>query len=349
MIIKNSRMTSKTMLTMFAVTVLLIGVVSPAYSVQISDIEKQQLRTNLKITHEKLGTKMVEKSEKISRGEIIPKGDIPFVISWIDDATDTLKIGIDSDYLKTNDKVSPQKIKEILGADVPFEVTYGKVVRDGCSTRTSYCTPVIGGIKLQVPTNPQYPLSTVTIAAKKGTTSGFVMSGHGAYAIGKSVYQPTSPTSTNLFGTVDAISNWSTTDTSDSAFVKDLDSLRNAAANIYRTSTQQYTVTGYSTPSYQTHVQLTGYISGESDGFVISSTPITVSLNGATLTDQIVANYSTLDGDSGAPVYSYTTSAGPVTLYGIHVGQYCITPTNCPGKFFSKWSNVQTDLGVTLP
>jgi hypothetical protein len=342
-------MKNKAIFAMAVSVVLLIGTVSASYSVKIADNDKQQLRTDLKTAHEKIGVKLIEHSQKIAKGESISENDIPFVISWIDDATDTLKIGIDSDYLKTNDEVSTQKIKEVLGVDVPFAVTYGKISRDGCASRTSYCDPVIGGIQVSVPSNPEYGSSTVTIAAKKGSTQGFVMSGHGAYNTGYSVYQPTSSPSSNYFGTVDTISNWSTTDTSDSAFVKDLTSSRNAAANIYRTSSTQYTVTGYATPSYQTHVQLTGYVSGERDGYVISSTPITVSFDGSTLTDQIVANYITYGGDSGAPVYSYRTSAGPVTLYGIHVGTYCITPGDCPAKFFSKWSNVQTDLGVTLP
>lgn len=73
------------------------------------------------------------------------------------------------------------------------------------------------------------------------------------------------------------------------------------------------------------------------------------------LNDQSAANYSSSSGDSGAPVYSYATSASNVTLYGIHVGYGCLTDSSpCPSylkiKVFSPWNNVDSELNLdTIP
>ncbi|MFB5621067.1 MAG: hypothetical protein ACE5RC_08070, partial [Nitrosopumilus sp.] len=116
-----------------------------------------------------------------------------------------------------------------------------------------------------------------------------------------------------------------------------------------------YTASFTGTPGYGTHIQKTGYASGETDGYVLGTGLTVYDATYGSLVDQYAADYVSATGDSGSPVYNYRTSAGAVTLYGIHVGKVCLTDQNpCPSgniiTVFSKWIIVDNELGLnTVP
>ena len=76
------------------------------------------------------------------------------------------------------------------------------------------------------------------------------------------------------------------------------------------------------------------------------------------LNDQVVANYHSDMGDSGAPIFSLTGS-NTVNLLGQHVGKFCEVDLNsgtnygywCSGNtqgltVFSPWDQVASNLGI---
>lgn len=341
-------MTSKTMKTVLFASLIAamilpfsaMGIADAAPNENANDKAKDQIRKDKnKVAHEKLTKDITDKKFR---------DNIPLVLSYIDEDGKVVAL-VDKEGKETK-KTYEKRIKDLVGEDAEVQVNSGWFERDSCSSRYSNCDPLYGGIRVYV-SGEGY--STLTIGATDNSgVEGFVTSSH---AVGSGVNQDVRQPGSSSSGKVgDVETNPSLNNRkSDAAFV-DLSSSEDTSNKIYRTSSQQYTVTGTANPVYQTHVQKTGYTSGESSGYVLG-TGLTVYADGITSKDQVAANYYSLSGDSGAPVYSYSASAGNVSLYGIHVGKACLTNSNpCPSGYlitvFSKWSNVDSELGInTIP
>ena len=284
-------------------------------------------------------------SEKIENKEF---SDVPVIMTYIDSDGKVVAL-VDNQGTETKEEYS-KKIKGLVGHDAEVNINVGYFERDGCSSRTSNCDPLYGGIRIYVPGEGY---STLTIGATDNDgVDGFVTSSH---AVGTGTGQDVRQPSNNIFTKVgDVETNPSLNNRkSDAAFV-DLSGSEETSNKIFRTSSQQYTVTSTGNPVYSTHIQKTGYNSGETSGYVIG-TGLTVYADGFTSKDQVAANYYSISGDSGAPVYSYSSSADDVILYGIHVGKACLVDqVPCPSGYlitvFSKWSNVVSELDLdTIP
>jgi len=305
-------------------------------------------------TNDKVKDKTQKEKNKAAHQKLVKdindkkfRENIPLVLSYLDEDGKVITI-VDKNSKKSK-QIYEKRIKDHVGHDVEIKVNKGYFQRETCTSLTANCDPLYGGIKIS--TDAGY--STLTIGATNNNgVKGFVTSSHG---VGSGTSQDISQPEGILYKVGDVITNPSLDGrSSDAAFV-DLSSNEDTTNKIYRTSTTHYTVTGTSDPGYNTRVQKTGYTSGETDGYVIGTALTVYDDKWGQLIDQTAANYLSLDGDSGAPVYTYSTSANNVELYGIHVGYACLIDSNpCPSnlkiKVFSPWNNVVSELNlVTTP
>lgn len=342
----KEKMTSKKGKTLLFATIIAAMVIpiSATFTEDVfasADIKTQKMK-NLE-AHEKLTHKMMDRD----------LFDVPLVASFIDESTGKLMVIVDKDGEKSRSQYY-EIVKGIVGIDVEFELNLGYFERESCASRSSNCDPLYGGIAV-------YSSSTgdegsITIGATDDSSNiGFVMSGHvvGDGVTGIDITQG---------GTTDIVGEVITNPTlhnrySDAAFVE-LTSSEGNTDEIYYNSSNQYTVTGTGTASYLTRVLISGISVGIDDGYVVSSST-TVYDNYGTLLDQQVATYDSFVGDSGAPIFSYTTNpSGNVTLYGIHVGKLCLEFVEDIDEcdegdlqtVFSKWTNVVSELDLdTIP
>ena len=301
---------------------------------------KDQIQRDVnKTAHQKLTANMQDKSFR---------DNIPLVMSYLDVDGKVVTI-VDKDGEESKE-VYEEHIKEFVGRDVDMKINTGYFEREACDSRDSNCNPLYGGIKIQVVGEQK---STLTIGATNNDgVQGFVVSSH---AVGSGTTQDVLQPGGHRNKIGDVITNPDLDGrSSDVAFV-DLSGRERTTNEIFRTSTTHYAVTGTADPDLHTRVQKTGYYGGERDGYVIGTSLTVYDPTWGQLTDQYAANYHSMDGDSGAPVYSYRTTPGNVTLYGIHVGYGCMLDANpCPTewrlKVFSPWSNVESELGLdTIP
>ncbi|MCE9653570.1 MAG: S1 family peptidase [Nitrosarchaeum sp.] len=276
--------------------------------------------------------------------------DIPLVASYLD-ADGKLIAVVDKDGNDTKEGYA-KKIKDLVDNDIELSVHMGYFERESCTYRDSNCDPLYGGIKMY---QSIYPLTNGIGATNNNGVVGFVTSSH---AVGSGTGQDVMQGGTSsTYKVGDVLTNPSLNGRySDAAFV-DLNTVNGETTTnkIYRTSSTYYTASSTGTPGYGTHIQKTGYQSGETDGYVIGTGLTVYDATYGSLVDQYAADYTSVTGDSGSPVYSYRTTEGPVTLYGIHVGKVCLVSTSpCPSGYdvtvFSKWINVKNELGLnTVP
>lgn len=332
-------MTIKTIKTiLFAV--LITAMILPFAGMNLVDAANDKIKDNNKVANDILSKKMTDHDLT----------SIPLVASYLD-ADGKLVVVVDEKGKESKESYT-NKIKDLVGNDVELTVNIGYFERESCSSLSANCDPLYGGVKLY---QNIYPLSLGIGATNNNGVVGFVTSSHGVGSgTGQDVMQG-GTSSTYKIG--DVLTNPSLNGRySDAAFVDLNTSNGELTTNkIWKTSSTYYTVTSTGTPGYQTHIQKTGYNSGETSGYVIGTGLTVYDATYGTLVDQYAADYYSIVGDSGSPVYSYSASAGNVTLYGIHVGKVCLINQNpCPTGYsvtvFSKWINVDNELGLnTVP
>lgn len=334
---------TKNVLAGLAALVLTLAAFSPTLSqADLAFAEKtpvnntgQALQQELLSAHKKLTEKMVNHETK----------DIPLFLSYVAHNS-TLMVGID-DKAPLAKSVYKDRLTALLG-NIPMNVQLGHFVDQSCTSQTSQCSPLIGGIQVETSNGTYTGDSTLTLPdTLSDGTQGFIMSGHGAFGLTNiSVGQPTLST---VVGTVTENPSLSGTRQSDSAFVRN-NTGTTTANQIYG----GYTVIGKKTSSqagYQTPVEMQGISSGLQSGYVIGTGLTVTNPQGGTLQNQVAANYYSQNGDSGAPVFS-TPNSNNVYLYGIHVGIVCFggSGNTCSGGSFepiySPWEGIQSDLGV---
>jgi streptogrisin B len=221
---------------------------------------------------------------------------------------------------KTASKASIQEIPVVFSRDDLFQ--------DEVSGYDSYYRPIIGAIKV---TGQTGDWGTIGYAAKTSSgTKGYVTVQHLGTYVGYQMYQPTS----NAAGSVSKISSQH----ADACFVP----YSNVAAKIHVGGGVTRDVYGYdsSVPCNIWNNRLV-YISGASSG--LQSGHVggvgTLPEGGGPYYNMVYADYSSLPGDSGAPVF-YMPSGNRVLL-GVHKGTFS------GHKWFSPVSGVTSDLGVT--
>jgi hypothetical protein len=211
---------------------------------------------------------------------------------------------------------------------IPVVFMYGEEFIE--ESRSSYWRPLIGGIKI---TDSWTVDSTLSFAAfdRAAVEKGYVMSGHaavGAGGVGATIRQfyPAS------IGQVDAIGG----EYADAAWVN----YDNVDCSVYYTDDDDVReVYNYTDPEFGSTVYKSGEETGKTSGTVTVIYKDLTSSTFGTLKKQFKASYSSDGGDSGAPVFT-TTSSGKIVLYGVHWGS---TSTSA---CFSPISGVISDLEV---
>ena len=219
--------------------------------------------------------------------------------------------------------------------------------------------PLRGGLQLRSP--EQNSVGTLCLAATRGDRAGFVTCGHVAVRADTRLYQPRNSNAHDwLAGTVVAVSDYQDRASSDSAFVASATDIRKHA--IWKSSSADYTVDGiYDSPAAGIAVAMQGASTKTKlrDG-VICAKNVTVTFEDrGVLTGQLLANYLSAEGDSGAPVF-HVAGETSVFLVGLNVGVTAPEHADprpdphewppCKGFYavVSPWMNVERDLDLSL-
>lgn len=201
------------------------------------------------------------------------------------------------------------------------------------ATNADFWRPIIGGIQFQTPLIGGTATGTIGFAATKNGQSGYVTHGH-YLSVGNSMYQPTVSVS-NPAGTVQLIGSTY----SDSAWVP----FGNTQASIYSSGStnNKRAVSTYASGPDGSKVVIKAGAMTYSYGYVIDIGTVPHPHYGD-LPNQWAARYSSITGDSGAPIYQQDTTTHEFCLVGLHWGT--VEGENI--SLFSPLSGVMADLGI---
>jgi hypothetical protein len=201
----------------------------------------------------------------------------------------------------------------------------------GDASRTATYRPIVGGVQMAAPVSGGTAIATLGFSARDSSGySGYVITSHLPTTIGQTIYQPSSGSSA---GTVTQLSG----SYADAAFVRYsnvegtiIDGLGSLSAVKYYSDANQN----------DQYIYLSG-ISSQSSGQVTNSDAMVYHSDlSRWLYDQHIASYTSLNGDSGAPVY-WKNINHDIVLGGIHWGH------NSQGSIYSPISSVRYDMGIT--
>lgn len=201
----------------------------------------------------------------------------------------------------------------------------------GDASRTATYRPIIGGIKMSAPVSGGTGIATLGFSARdRSGYSGYLITSHLPTTIGQTIYQPTTGSSA---GTVTQLSG----NYADAAFVR----YSNVAGTIIDGLGSLSAVKYYSDANQNDQYIYMSGISSQSSGKVTNSDAMVYHGDlGRYLYDQHIASYTSLNGDSGAPVY-WKNINHDIVLGGIHWGH------NSQGSIYSPISSVRYDMGIT--
>jgi len=269
---------------------------------------------------------------------------LPIFVTYIDHDKNQLVVGIHEDS-PLPIEVYQERIRAIIN-DTPVMVDFGKYTPDVCSSRTTQCAPVYGGIQVQVGSGA----STLSFADHDDSSRrGIIITGHapGWGNTGNDVGQDTlsrvvADVVTNPAGPIRFC---------DCAFAEIRKDVNNNYLfstddnQIFKSSSASYNISGKKTSSQTSvndNVNTSGISSGLQSGKI---TDIGVDVKpdaSRDLLQQVIADYFSLAGDSGKPVFSSGTSN--VDLYGIHHGR--ITVGQQSMAVYSPWESIQSELNL---
>lgn len=267
-------------------------------------------------------------------------GDNPVTFVTVDFQHKAMVVMFDPDQV-TNPNLAADKtpatilkdIRTIIGQDVPINIEYGKPQLVLCSSRTSVCDPLIGGIQVADTTNPG-GAGTEGYKSSVGTESGFVTAGHVSGPIGKIVEQPLN---NRDVGTVTKYcrSTADNGDTCDFSFVDLYSGISISSSSIFWTSSANWVITNKVADSSQTvgtTVKKSGVGTGNTIGTITDNNPSK---------KYTVAQITVGSGDSGSPIFRQPSDLqNYVDLYGIvykKAGSYAL---------YYPWDYIKTTLGL---
>jgi len=228
---------------------------------------------------------------------------------------DAVKVGIHEDFVTEDNMQKYAEIaRSVLGDKMNIIIyndgDYGTL--DTCSTTTSDCTPMEGGIRINI--DGQGGCTLGFPASKTGEGTGFVTAGHcGDGSTGEDVDQSWTRKVGELVK--ETFDDGSSAEYCDCAYVK-----------LTESETLDHEIFGISSSYYPDHkgsagtndyVKMVGYNSGIEIGQV-DSTNVTVTIDGTTFKQVVKADYARMSGDSGGIVME-AFSADPAYL-GSHTG-----------------------------
>jgi hypothetical protein len=229
--------------------------------------------------------------------------------------------------------------------DIPVEIRYGKFIPASCTSQSSICTPLVGGVSTALEDNVPYnSLNTLGYPATLNSQAGFVITGHtvqklanpdefdsGTWTpsqwIGRQIVQPFNQN--NVIGTVAGVG--STKKVCDCAFVATTTQPSNS---IFTSSTSQVSIT-YNKPSFEQYAGSFVVKSGASTGLTFGQL-----VSQAYAQQANVVQISVSGGDSGSPLFSYNTGT-TASLIGMISSQ-----TEGTTALYASWDYLQGRLGA---
>ncbi len=231
-------------------------------------------------------------------------------------------------------------IDKLMPKDIPWFISYQDwPTAVSCSSRTTSCNPLIGGIQIAV-VGKGFPC-TLGFEAKRSGVYGFVDAGHcdAGLPTGTNVQQP----SGGSIAAHTVVNTFSGTTSCDCSFYSN--SSRKISDAIFQSSTSTYTPVGWTPGSNQggQQVKKSGVTTGNTIG-TVTNTSVTRTYSGVTVTNLVQASLNADCGDSGSPV----TDGFGGSLYGVLVSKdgACGVTTNV--AYWSPSDQVISKLGVTL-
>ena len=278
---------------------------------------------------------------------------LPLSLIYVDTERKELVIGMRYDSTVSYDECS--RAMQLYIPGIPFRFIYFDPVRH--LNKQDHVRPLRGGLKISVPdVNGD---GTLGLVVDNGGKRGFITAGHVVDDVGNDVFQPRkSDINDWKVGASTKVSNYKGTAKSDSAFVELVQALNNTPkGKIWKSSAEQYDVTGVAAAALNDAIFMQGAVlkTAESPGKVVSTSATVDFDDGGTLEEQVIADYKTVTGDSGAPVYK-KTGGNNVEIIGLNVGgaepqfvdpQPVDPPNPTTGEYgiVSPWANMETDLG----
>lgn len=205
-------------------------------------------------------------------------------------------------------------IDELMPKDTPWFVTYEDYATSvACASRTSPCSPYIGGVQIGIVGDG---VCTLGIQATRSGVNGFVTAGHCANQAlsGADVSQPASGL---IVGDL-VIHTFFNNSPCDCAFISDRSTSPAVDNAIFQSGTSTYTPVTATSAGGQAgqQVKKSGVTTGNTLG-TVTSTSVSTTYDGATITNLVRSTMNVDCGDSGAPV---TNGLGS-SFYGIVVAK----------------------------
>lgn len=340
---KNITNTTKTILFASLIAALIL----PFSAMDFADAEKAD---NKSLVKEKLKDKIAKLSDKDKKEKASKKKQtsdeygIPYNLMFEVDGK--LVVGIDAKKAKEfNKKYSKSDVKKDLNTNIDLEVRYFEFERE---------VSIRGADGL---TNTSNELATITVVKNnKIITTGHAYTQNDIVAAG-----PTGGGSACNEVKITKDNNYSGA-YADAAY--GIDTNNSQCGNSYINDSIKHNGNNYSV-TYGTASDITLYkfiriggINTQSSGYILD-TNVTTRDDQGILNDQVIGSYSSVDGDSGAPIYSIT-GYQQAKLLGQHVGRACEVDLNSGSnfaywcgangsgglKYFSPWDQVATHLGI---
>lgn len=256
--------------------------------------------------------------------------DLPINKVSISHSQKSLIIGIDESQLTT--EKNEQYYKDLLQkefSNIPMKVVFSISVDEACTTQTSDCDPIVGGIEMN---ENGVGDCTIGLPLYRSGVEGYITAGHcvgNESGTGDDVYQPAGgskigDTSVRVY-----------TASCDCAFIAHTGS-EDTQTKIWYSSNTYVTITGYTDRvANGSYVLMTGSTSGPEAGIVDDNTSI-FTINGIDFDVVDLTTDITEGGDSGAPYTSLAASNFYGTHKGVHGGVSAFIP----------WENIEAQLGL---
>lgn len=258
--------------------------------------------------------------------------DLPINKISVSHSQKVLVIGVDESRLTTEKDEQYYKTllqKEFSG--VPMKVVFSTNVDESCTTQTSNCDPIVGGIEMEA---KNHSPCTIGLPLFRSGVEGYITAAHcvdTGSGTANDVFQPTETGGTKVGDTTVRVYAAGC----DCAFIAHSGS-EDPQTKIWYSSNTYVAITGYTDlVTNGALVLMTGKTSGPESGIVDDNDSI-MTVDGINFDVVDLTTYISAGGDSGAPY----TSLAANNFYGIHKGN------NGGVSAFIPWINIRTSLGL---
>ena len=273
-----------------------------------------------------------------SEDELKPLSGLPMIGCHVDPESQSLVVAMPESERQHAAEHEQQLRKALPGVDL--DIIYTVHHDHGAPSKAEAARPLWGGVAMAT----EGAGGTLTLVVEKGGAHHTLLSAHvvGVGQTEQAVGQPR-VTTTGTYGTV-KLNPAGPARASDSALASiDQLEITGQLDRIWRAPDEYYLVIAKA-PTDQLTVGTKVYMQGASsaglqEGKITATNVTSERPSGLVLTGQILADYTAIPGDSGAPVF-LRGDGDQVTFAGIEVGSHC------GGELFSPWAGIAADLGL---